>query len=184
MESVESTFVEKRLKKMSTQQLLKKVEDNQFNAEERKIALSILDQRAAMTSGEGIVTESGDDENAGEISAEEVIAAVDAVYATEDVDLIKGLIAIFKKPVDNYSELDQEERAAIVKYAENMKNPEKKGEPVAKKEGVKEKGESKSKTIRTLLRQGKSVSEIAKELGVRYNFVYNVAKKLADIQKG
>lgn len=183
MESVESTFVEKRLKKMSTQQLLKKVEDNQFNAEERKIALSILDQRAAMTSGEGIVTESGDDENAGEISVEEVTAAVDAVYATEDADLIKGLTATFKKSVNNYSELDQEERAAVIKYAENMKNPEKKGKPVAKKE-VKEKGESKSKIIRTLLRQGKSVSEVAKELGVRYNFVYNVGKKLADIQKG
>ena len=183
MESVEKTLVEKKLKKMSSQQLLKKIEDNQFNADEKSIALAILEQRTAMISGEGIVTETDDDENAGEISVEEVTAAVDAVYVTENAELIKGLTAIFKKSVDNYSELDQEERAAIIKYVENMKNPEKKSKPIVKKE-VKEKGESKSKAIRTLLRQGKSISEISKELGIRYNFVYNVSKKLSELQKG
>ena len=183
MEFVESTFVEKRLKKMSTQQLFKKVEENQFNLEEKKIAMSILESRAAMISGEGIISNSEDDLNAGEISVEEITSAVDEVYATEDPAMIKGLTATFKRSVDNYSELDQDERAAIIKYVENMKNPEKKGKPAAKKD-VKEKGESKSKAIRTLLRQGKSVSEISKELGIRYNFVYNVRRKFLDIQKG
>lgn len=36
---------------------------------------------------------------------------------------------------------------------------------------------SKSQQIRELLDQGRTVSEIAKELGIRYNFAYNVASR-------
>lgn len=191
MESVERTFVEKKLKKMSSQQLLKKIESDQFSADEKEVALTILEQRTTEPSTEVFAPESVEDVNAGEFSAEDVAAAVDVVYSTADAELIKGLISLFKRDVNNYSELTQEERAAIINYANSIKNPEsaealktteKKDKPAVKKE-TKEKGESKSKAIRALLRQGKSVSEVAKELGIRYNFVYNVGKKLRDIQK-
>ena len=35
---------------------------------------------------------------------------------------------------------------------------------------------NKSQRIRALLDEGKSISEVAKIVGVRYNFVYNVAR--------
>ena len=37
-----------------------------------------------------------------------------------------------------------------------------------------------SDTVRTMLESGKSVGQIAKELGIRYNFAYNVASIYVD----
>lgn len=39
---------------------------------------------------------------------------------------------------------------------------------------------SASESIRIMLEAGKSVSQIAKELGIRYNFAYNVASIYVD----
>jgi hypothetical protein len=59
-------------------------------------------------------------------------------------------------------------------------DPEPTGAPQGEPQGQPEAQVSKSAQIRRLLDDGKTISEVADIVGVRYNFVYNVASRHMD----
>ena len=144
----------KKFKRQSTQVLLGKYK--KFSAEEKAICLQILEQRNI------------------------------------DVSDLRGDAPVEFKEVNNTSVVEiapetslTEEEAIQVALAEDKMNEGKEliADKKTEKKATKTPKESKSSQIRMLAESGKTKAEIAKELGVRYQVVYNALKKNSNESK-
>ena len=129
---METSVIKKKLSKFSTSQLLVKVEKNSLTKEEMSVALEIIESRtgsaqpeetaeeAMIAKGELDIEDIQEETTEGIISSEEVSEAIDKVYALENSEASKGLMALFAEPVDDYSDLSQERRKEIVDYCNKV----------------------------------------------------------------
>lgn len=137
---METKVIKKRLSKFSTNQLLDKIEKNSLTKDEEVVALEIIEKRTGEPTPEP--TEDSN-ESVDQPTVEEVTAAIDLVYDTDNPDLIKGMISLFKSEVDDYSELSPEERKSIIDYAGKVKSGDS-GEPKGEPKGGSGKTDKKS----------------------------------------
>lgn len=149
----------KKLKKCGTADLLKKVE--KFTGMEKEACIEVLKQR-------------GQDVTKFEVAKkQEVPATSSVVYEFEDE---QELTPEEKKLLKSVGKKEKEPKAKKEKVLKEktIKVPK---EKVAKIKKEKVPGEkTQSEKIKELAATGKSKTEIAKELDVRYQFVFNVLK--------
>ncbi len=122
-------ILRKRLSKYSTTQLLNRVEGGKMTNDEMTVALEIIERRTGVkdkveskTAPAAVIIEKKKED---EITVEEVTAAIDRIYETEDSELILGMTELFKESIDDYSELSQEERISILKYSKDVTSTKK-----------------------------------------------------------
>lgn len=137
MEALEIKIVEKRLAKYSTDQLLKKVNENLFpNANEHQIAINILTQRGKWggTSPLEVVetpTETVDITNytpdslptSEPVKEKTIREIIDEVYALNNAEVNRKLCLFFPEEFDDYEDLPEEIKTQIREFYKQVLDP-------------------------------------------------------------
>lgn len=125
MEALEIKLIEKRLSKYSADQLLKKYNENNFSSEvEKEIAKSLLVKRGKLLDGSKVEAKPQFELPMDLSLLEQVTVAIDHLYDKNDPVINKRILDTFDVDIENYDDLTEEQKLAIIDLHTEIFHPD------------------------------------------------------------